>query len=94
MTARDVWVRWEGEHIVECALRPSNEGAWTKYVPASDLLPVWANVSALTAERNRLATDSGIKSEILEEVANGTTAPTREAIQARHDRLWVEASKK
>jgi hypothetical protein len=49
---------------------------------------------ALRAERNRLATDSGIKSLILEQVANGAIAPTRDAIQARHDQLWVEATKK
>lgn len=50
MSNRNVWVRWEGEFIAECALRPSNEGAWTQYVPASDLLPVQAE---LAAERAR-----------------------------------------
>ncbi len=36
MSNRNVWVRWEGEFIAECALRPSNEGAWTQYVPAGE----------------------------------------------------------
>jgi hypothetical protein len=48
-------------------------------------------IRALTAERDRLATDSGIKSLLLEQVADGTLAPTRDAIQARHDALWAEA---
>jgi hypothetical protein len=47
--------------------------------------------AALVAERDRLATDSGIKSILLEQVADGTLAPTRDAIQARHDELWEEA---
>ena len=50
MTEREVWVRWEGEFIAECALRPSNEGAWTEYVPVSDLLALEAE---LTLERSK-----------------------------------------
>ena len=50
-----------------------------------------ANRASIDAERLRLATDSGIKSEMLEEIANGSLPPTRVSIQARHDELWAEA---
>ena len=50
MSCREVWIRWEGEDVAEVALRPSDEGAWTKYVPASDLLPLQA---ALAVERSK-----------------------------------------
>ena len=54
---------------------------------------ILTDVEALLAERARLATDSGIKSELLEEIANGSTPPTRTSIQARHDEMWTEARK-
>ena len=54
---------------------------------------ILTDVEAILAERARLATDSGIKSELLEEIANGSTPPTRTSIQARHDEMWTEARK-
>ena len=54
----------------------------------------WTELVSLRAERDRLATDLGIRSEILEEVANGTTPATRTSIQARHEQLWAEIAKK
>ena len=59
-----------------------------------DVLALQVLQNALRAERDRLATDLGIRSEILEEVANGTTPATRTSIQARHEQLWAEIAKK
>lgn len=51
----------------------------------------WLSIVALRAERDRLALDDGIKTEILEELANGTTLPTRTAIEARKLELYERA---
>ena len=47
MGDRDVWVRWDGEYITECALRPSNEGAWSQYVQAGDSIVAAAQFQAI-----------------------------------------------
>ena len=43
---------------------------------------------SLSSERDRLALDAGISTEILEEVANGTTSPTRASIESRRAELY------
>lgn len=52
------------------------------------------DVFAIMAERDRLALDAGISTILLEGIADGLVAPTRDAIAARRAELYAIARKK
>lgn len=73
------------DYRAKCRLSPE----WA----ADEIARLRMERTALRAERDRLATDLGVRASLLEQVSDGLVAPTREAIQARHDEMYEELRK-
>lgn len=90
---REYWTRKEVARLstIPCTVSNHNEALRRTMQERDDAED---EIRALRAERDRLATDLGVRASLLEQVADGLVAPTREAIQQRHDEMYAELRKK